>query len=121
MTSFFYSPKPLSRKITELFQALAKLQTELKPLMDGCHENRSNWQKLSERRNKGSVDEQDRETHDKDNNAPDQQQQATTQSGVAIRKLSPVGGSSVAIRKTSPSSGGVATTAIRKTSPSNGQ
>ena len=53
------------KSIQLLLQALAKVNEKLKPLEDGCDNNRSNWMRLAEQRKKKFMDEQSKEKENK--------------------------------------------------------
>ncbi|XP_052266884.1 dual 3',5'-cyclic-AMP and -GMP phosphodiesterase 11-like [Dreissena polymorpha] len=45
-----------------VYKAMARMQPNLSPLMEGCRRNRDNWEHLAQDMNKGQVDEQQKET-----------------------------------------------------------
>ncbi|XP_052771551.1 dual 3',5'-cyclic-AMP and -GMP phosphodiesterase 11-like isoform X2 [Mya arenaria] len=45
-----------------IYKAMAKLQPDLRPLLDGCQHNRDNWEKLVQQINKAESDPDQRET-----------------------------------------------------------
>ena len=60
-------------RFSTFFQALTKVSNKLKPLEDGCDNNRRNWLRLAEQRSKKNVDEQSKEKENKEEENNSQQ------------------------------------------------